>query len=65
MDTQDVDANGNPKSLLDQIPQWLTSLHQMENELRKAAQKGLLLRRTRRWIISHVATETFESCRLS
>ena len=45
MDTQDVDANGNPKSLLDQIPQWLKSLHQMENELRNAARKGLLLRK--------------------
>ena len=45
MDTRDHDANGNPKGLLDQIPQWLKSLHQMENELRNAARKGLLLRK--------------------
>ena len=31
--------------LLDKIPQWLKSLHQMENELRSAARQGLLLRK--------------------
>ena len=31
--------------LLDKIPQWLKSLHQMENELRNAARKGLILRK--------------------
>ena len=30
--------------LLDKIPQWLKSLHQMENELRSAARNGLILR---------------------
>jgi hypothetical protein len=30
--------------LLDKIPQWLKSLHQMENELRSAARNGLVLR---------------------
>jgi hypothetical protein len=32
-------------SLLDKIPQWLRSLHQMENELRSAARQGLVLRK--------------------
>jgi hypothetical protein len=45
MDTRDLDANGNPKGLLDQIPQWLKSLHEMENELRNAARKGIILRK--------------------
>ena len=31
--------------LLDKIPHWLRSLHQMEGELRSAARKGLLLRK--------------------
>ena len=31
--------------LLDKIPQWLKSLHQMENELRSAPRQGLLLRK--------------------
>jgi hypothetical protein len=31
--------------LLDKIPQWLKSLHAMENELRSAARKGLVLRK--------------------
>jgi hypothetical protein len=31
-------------SLLDKIPQWLKSLHDMENELRRAARSGLILR---------------------
>jgi len=31
--------------LLDKIPHWLRSLHQMENELRSAARKGLVLRK--------------------
>jgi hypothetical protein len=35
-------AKGN--DLLDQIPQWLKSLYQMENELRRAARNGLVLR---------------------
>ena len=30
---------------LDKIPQWLKSLHNMENELRSAARKGLILRK--------------------
>jgi len=30
--------------LLDKIPQWLKSLYQMENELRRAARNGLVLR---------------------
>jgi hypothetical protein len=34
-----------PESILDKIPQWLKSLHQMENELRNAARSGLILRR--------------------
>jgi hypothetical protein len=45
MDNRNLDANGNPKSLLDQIPQWLKSLHEMENELRNAARKGIILRK--------------------
>ena len=32
-------------SLFDRIPQWLKSLHEMENELRNAARKGLILRK--------------------
>lgn len=32
-------------NLLDRIPQWLKSLHEMENELRNAARKGLILRK--------------------
>ena len=35
-------AKGN--DLLDKIPQWLKSLYQMENELRRAARNGLVLR---------------------
>ena len=30
--------------LHDKIPQWLKSLYQMENELRRAARNGLVLR---------------------
>jgi len=30
--------------LLDKIPQWLKSLYHMENELRRAARNGLILR---------------------
>jgi hypothetical protein len=45
MGTRELDANGNPKGLLDQIPQWLKSLHEMENELRNAARKGIILRK--------------------
>jgi hypothetical protein len=37
----EIDGDG----LFEQIPQWLKSLHQMENELRTAARKGLLLRK--------------------
>ena len=33
------------KDLFDKIPQWLKSLHEMENELRNAARKGLILRK--------------------
>jgi hypothetical protein len=33
-----------PERLLDKIPQWLKSLYHMENELRSAAQNGLILR---------------------
>ena len=29
--------------LFDKIPQWLKSLHEMENELRRAARNGLVL----------------------
>jgi hypothetical protein len=32
-------------NLFDRIPQWLRSLHEMENELRDAARKGLILRK--------------------
>jgi hypothetical protein len=32
-------------SLFDRVPQWLKSLHQMENELRNAARMGLILRK--------------------
>ena len=32
------------ENLFDRIPQWLKSLHEMENELRNAARKGLILR---------------------
>jgi hypothetical protein len=31
--------------LFDKIPQWLKSLHEMENELRHAARNGLILRK--------------------
>ena len=31
--------------LFDKIPQWLKSLHEMENELRRAARNGLVLRK--------------------
>jgi len=31
--------------LFDCIPQWLKSLHAMENELRNAAKNGLILRK--------------------
>jgi hypothetical protein len=31
--------------LLDKIPQWLRSLHDMENELRNAARSGIILRK--------------------
>jgi hypothetical protein len=31
--------------LFDRIPQWVKSLHEMENELRNAARKGLILRK--------------------
>ena len=34
-----------PNDLIDKIPQWLKSLHQMETELRSAARKGLILRK--------------------
>jgi hypothetical protein len=30
--------------LLDKLPDWLKSLHHMENELRRAARHGLILR---------------------
>ncbi len=33
------------EDLLDKIPQWLKSLHEMENELRRAARSGLILRK--------------------
>jgi hypothetical protein len=33
------------QSLLDRLPQWLKSLHDMENELRNAARNGLILRK--------------------
>jgi hypothetical protein len=32
-------------NLIDKIPQWLRSLHSMENELRSAALSGLVLDR--------------------
>ena len=35
----------NIDNLFDRIPQWLKSLHEMENELRNAARMGLILRR--------------------
>ena len=35
----------NTDNLFDRIPQWLKSLHEMENELRNAAKKGLILRK--------------------
>ena len=35
-------VSGN--DLLDKIPQWLKSLYHMENELRRAARNGLILR---------------------
>ena len=31
------------ENLFDRIPQWLASLHEMENELRNATRKGLIL----------------------
>jgi hypothetical protein len=31
--------------LFNRIPQWLKSLHDMENELRNAARNGLIMRR--------------------
>ena len=31
--------------LFDRIPQWLKSLHEMENKIRNAARKGLILRK--------------------
>jgi hypothetical protein len=34
----------NTHNFFDRIPQWLKSLHEMENELRNAARKGLVLR---------------------
>jgi hypothetical protein len=33
------------ENLFDRIPQWLKSLHEMENELRNAARKGIILRK--------------------
>ena len=33
------------ENLFDRIPRWLKSLHEMENELRNAARKGLILRK--------------------
>ena len=33
------------ENLFDRIPDWLKSLHEMENELRNAARKGLILRK--------------------
>jgi hypothetical protein len=39
-------ADKDTKSdLFDRIPQWVKSLHEMENELRNAARKGLILRK--------------------
>ena len=35
----------NIDSFFDRIPQWLKSLHEMENELRNAARNGLILRK--------------------
>ena len=35
----------NTDNLFDRIPQWLKSLNEMENELRNAARKGLILRK--------------------
>jgi hypothetical protein len=35
----------NTDNFFDRMPQWLKSLHEMENELRNAARKGLILRR--------------------
>jgi hypothetical protein len=35
----------NIDSFFDRIPQWLKSLHEMENELRNAARHGLILRK--------------------
>ena len=33
-----------PKDILDQIPDWLNTLHDMENELQRAARHGLIFR---------------------
>ena len=33
------------ENLFDRIPRWLKLLHEMENELRNAARKGLILRK--------------------
>jgi hypothetical protein len=35
----------SPDNLLDRIPNWLKSLYEMENELRNAARKGLILQK--------------------
>ena len=40
-----ADKDTTSESLFDRIPQWLKSLHEMENELRNAARKGLILRK--------------------
>ena len=40
-----ADKDTTCESLFDRIPQWLKSLHKMENELRNAARKGLILRK--------------------
>jgi hypothetical protein len=40
-----ADKDTTSESLLDRVPQWLKSLHEMENELRNAARKGLILRK--------------------
>jgi hypothetical protein len=38
-------VDGMANDLLDKIPAWLKSLWDMENELRKAARNGLILRK--------------------
>jgi hypothetical protein len=38
-------ASAETGGLVDKIPQWLKSLHAMENELRNAAKQGLVLRK--------------------